>query len=149
MCCAAIASKSSISKPRIVGLPGDRIKMRDGQLYINGAAVARERAADFALDVGAGFPQHVRRWRETLPNGVSYETLDLEDNGPLDNTPEFTVPPDNYFMLGDNRDNSIDSRMPDVGYVPAENLIGRIVMIFYSVNPNSTPRTDRIGLVPQ
>ncbi|HLH87056.1 MAG TPA: signal peptidase I [Xanthobacteraceae bacterium] len=135
---------------RIIGLPGDRVQMRGGQLYINGKAVARERAADFALNEGPGFPQHVRRWRETLPNGVSYETLDLEDNGPLDDTREFTVPPGNYFVLGDNRDNSLDSRMPEqLGYIPAENLIGRIVMIFFSVDANGVPRTDRIGLVPQ
>jgi signal peptidase I len=135
---------------RIVGLPGDRIQMRGGQLYINGAAVQRERAPDFAEDTDGGFPRHIRRWHETLPNGVSYETLDEQDNGPLDDTVEFTVAPGSYFMLGDNRDNSIDSRMPDeMGSVPTEYLIGRIAMIFYSVKGDSTLRTDRIGLVPK
>jgi signal peptidase I len=135
---------------RIVGLPGDRIQLRAGLLYINGVAVRREHAADFAEDTGQGFPRRVKRWRETLPNGVSYETLEERDNGPLGNTEEFTVPAGHYFMLGDNRDNSVDSRMPDeMGYIPAENLIGRIAMIFYSVNENSMPRSGRIGLAPK
>lgn len=135
---------------RIIGLPGDRIQMRGGRLYINGTAVQRERAPDFAEETNRGFPRHVKRWRETLPTGVSYETLDEQDSGPLDDTVEFTVPPGSYFVLGDNRDNSVDSRMPDqVGYVPAENLIGRITMIFYSVKEDSTLRTERIGLVPK
>lgn len=135
---------------RIVGLPGDRIQMSGGRLYINRVAVQRERASDFVEDAGQGFPRRIKRWRETLPNGVSYETLDLQDNSPLDDTAEFTVPPGHYFMLGDNRDNSADSRMPDqMGYVPAENLIGRVVMIVYSIDHDSKPRTDRIGLVPK
>jgi signal peptidase I len=135
---------------RIVGLPGDRIQMRDGRLYINGTAVQRERIPDVAYDAGEGFPRRLKRWRETLPNGASYETLDAELNGPLDNTAEYAVPPGNYFVLGDNRDNSVDSRMPyGVGFVPAENLIGHVVMIYYSVEKDFTPRPDRIGLVPK
>jgi signal peptidase I len=123
---------------RIIGLPGDRIQMRGGQLYINGKAVARERAADFALNEGPGFPQHVRRWRETLPNGVSYETLDLEDNGPLDDTREFTVPPGNYFVLGDNRDNSYDSRY--WGFVPDSLVKGQPLVVYYSYEHDATHR---------
>src|SRR6202790_1415454 len=106
---------------RVVGLPGDRIQMKEGQLYINGTAVTRERLPDFAggdscgSEPGAG----IKRWRETLPNGVSYETLDCVDNGFYDNTIAYTVPPGHFFMMGDNRDNSTDSRvLSAVGYVP-------------------------------
>jgi len=76
----------------------------------------------------------VRRWRETLPNGVIYETLDLQDNGFLDNTQEYVVPAGHYFMMGDNRDNSTDSRvLAAVGYVPFENLVGKAQIIFFSI----------------
>ena len=75
----------------------------------------------------------VKRWRETLPNGVSHETLDCLDNGFIDNTSVYTVPAGRLFVLGDNRDNSTDSRMLSaMGYVPRENIIGRAAMIFYS-----------------
>jgi signal peptidase I len=119
---------------RVIGLPGDRIQMIDGLLHVNGVPVKRERIADF-IDDEAGGARHVRRWRETLPNGVSYESLDLEDNGFLDNTEEYLVPPGHYFMMGDNRDNSADSRVPSaVGYVPFENLVGKAQIIFFSIS---------------
>jgi signal peptidase I len=117
---------------RVIGLPGDRIKVVDGVLHINGAPVKRERVDDF-IDNENGTSERVRRWRETLPNGVTYQTLDLQDDGPLDDTEEYRVPPGHYFMMGDNRDDSADSRVPAVGYVPFENLIGKAQIIFFSV----------------
>lgn len=116
---------------RLIGLPGDRIQVIDGVLQINGTPVKRERLPEWT-DPDSG--QKVRQWRETLPNGVSYETLDLQDRGMLDNTQVYVVPPDHYFMMGDNRDNSTDSRvLNQVGYVPFENLVGKAQIIFFSV----------------
>jgi signal peptidase I len=124
---------------RVVGLPGDRLQMIDAVLHINGDPIKRERIADFIGEdpCGSGARSasvRVKRWRETLPNGVSYETLDCVDNGFYDNTPVYTVPPGQYFMMGDNRDNSTDSRvLSQVGYVPFQNIVGRAEIIFFSV----------------
>ena len=118
---------------RVIGLPGDRIQMIEGVLNINGEPVKRERIDDYVDDEG-GHTARIKRWRETLPNGVSYNTLDLQDNGFLDNTQVYTVPPDHYFMMGDNRDNSTDSRvLSQVGYVPFENIVGKAQIIFFSI----------------
>jgi signal peptidase I len=138
---------------RVVGLPGDRIQMKEGLLYINNVAVTRERLADFvgADPCGSDPNARVKRWRETLPNGVSYETLDCVDNGFYDNTNVYTVPAGRFFLMGDNRDNSTDSRVLSAfGYVPLENFVGRVGMIFYSSEAGSgatepVVRAERVG----
>ncbi len=123
---------------RVIGLPGDRIQMKEGRLYINSTMVKRERIEDY---VDPDLPPEVNRpvlqYIETLPNGRRHRILESRgDNGDLDNTKEFLVPPDHYFMMGDNRDNSSDSRDPrgDVGYVPVENLVGRAEFLFFSTD---------------
>jgi signal peptidase I len=117
---------------RLIGLPGDRVQMKDGVLYINDVAVPKEKIDDYVETVG-GEPRNIPRYRETLPNGVSYEVLDRDPQGNLDNTQVFVVPEGHYFMMGDNRDNSADSRV-DVGYVPFENFVGKAQIIFSSTN---------------
>ena len=118
---------------RVIGLPGDKIQMVDGVLHINGQAIKREASPAF-VEAEEGLPAApVRRWKETLPNGVSYHVLDLVENGFADNTQVYSVPPGEYFMMGDNRDNSTDSRFSQVGTVPFENFIGRAQIIFFSV----------------
>jgi len=164
---------------RLIGLPGDRVRMRNGQLWLNGRAVPKVRIEDFvtptvantecrsvaATPYGSGadaegnricrFPQY----RETLPGGVSYDVIDQADT-PQDDTPEFTVPAGHYFLMGDNRDMSADSRFPaepggGIGMVPAENLEGRALITFFSTdgsaewwNPRSwihAMRRQRVG----
>ena len=109
---------------RIVGLPGDRIQVKDGLLHINGTPVKRERVDDYSYVDRYGRERVFRQYRETLPNGASYMTLDATPRGSLDTTQIYTVPPDHYFAMGDNRDNSLDSRVPSVGYIPSEKSRG-------------------------
>jgi len=135
---------------RVVGLPGDRIQMRDGQLFLNDKAVARVALKEVAAGSACGgeVGAKVKRWRETLPNGVSYITYDCIDNGFLDNTQVYTVPPGHFFALGDNRDNSTDSRMISaIGYVPMDNLVGKVTRIFWSLNSRGELRAERMGKV--
>ena len=124
---------------RVIGLPGDRIQMRDGILHINGGAVKKERIEDFVDQSGEGGGQPVPQFIETLPNGVQYHVLDTDPDGSADNTDEYVVPDGKYFMMGDNRDNSQDSRyLNEVGFVPIENYVGRADIIFFSISPDAT-----------
>jgi len=114
---------------RVVGLPGDRIQMRQGQLFINDRPAALKADGTGEAEDDRGGSEQAYRYIETLPNGVSHAIFKMRDNGRLDNTPEVTVPAGKLFVLGDNRDNSADSRVPirdgGVGLLPTDNLIGR------------------------
>jgi signal peptidase I len=120
---------------RLIGMPGDRVQMIDDRLYINGKIVPRVRVQDY-IETVDGVVDHVPQYRETLPNGKTYLTLDRTTDGQLDNTGVFIVPPGHYFMMGDNRDNSDDSR-EDVGYVPAEDLVGKAEFLFFSIDDSA------------
>jgi signal peptidase I len=120
---------------RVIGLPGDNIQMRSGILYINDKAVPRKPIEDYLYQEGDGAVIPMKQYIEILPNGREHRIIKIGDDGPLDNTPVYQVPPGDYFMMGDNRDNSQDSRvMSAVGYVPAENLIGKAQFIFWSLD---------------
>lgn len=123
---------------RVIGLPGDRIQMITGVLHINGTAVKREQKESITNPDVTELNQPVEVYEETLPNGVTYKTLDVSPNGVGDETREFVVPEGHYFMMGDNRDNSVDSRF-NVGFVPFENFIGKAHYIFFSVSDKASP----------
>lgn len=162
---------------RVIGLPGDRIAMRGGALVLNGAAVPRTRVADYLMPISANSPCRVvtpdaariverdgarlcayRRYRETLPGGRSFYVLDQTD-GPADTMAEVIVPEGHVFMMGDNRDDSQDSRFPQaaggVGMLPTDHLIGRALITFFSTDGSAewpkpltwitAARWDRIG----
>lgn len=150
---------------RVIGLPGDRIEMRGGQLILNGEPVLKERIADFAMPVSPNSPCRVvgaatprqdidadgdpicryPAYRETLPGGRSYVTLDQTYIPPSDDYGPVTVPAGHVFMMGDNRDDSLDSRYsptnlsnPGVGFVPVENLVGRALGNFWSTDGSAS-----------
>lgn len=118
---------------RIVGISGDRIQMISGVLHINGKAVEKQRIEDIVERDRRGRTRAVAQYTETLPNGVSYVVREsFGDKGPVDNTREFVVPAEHYFAMGDNRDDSNDSR--SWGFVPAENFVGRAEIMFFSTD---------------
>ena len=127
---------------RLIGLPGDRIQMKNDQLYINDKPVPHVSAGVVQEDVGEGMVRRVERLKETNPEGRTYMTNDWGPNQPLDNTDVYVVPEGYYFFMGDNRDNSLDSRVsPEadgVGFVPAENLVGRARMVLLSWHPGAS-----------
>jgi signal peptidase I len=127
---------------RLIGLPGDKIQVQHGRLIINGEMVPREQIAPYATVNHFGKPEEAPHYIETLPGGVKHQIIQIDgDEGTFDNTGVYQVPAGHYFMMGDNRDNSSDSRLAadqgGVGYVPYENLIGRGEIIFFSIGDDT------------
>ena len=126
---------------RLIGLPGDRIQVKQGLVYINDKPIVRTPEPSGTEDMGEGMFRSVFRFTETLPNGRSFLTNSWGPDGDVDNTGVYVVPQGEYFFMGDNRDNSLDSRFPSevgVGFVPAENLEGRAQMILLSWNAKAS-----------
>jgi signal peptidase I len=119
---------------RIVGLPGDTVQMQDGQLYVDGTEIPRQPAGTYVA-TGDGPSMQLKRYQETFPDGNKHYILKASDNGPLDNTQVYHVPPGYVFAMGDNRDNSLDSRVLNaVGFIPVQNLVGKAEFIFFSID---------------
>ncbi len=124
---------------RLVGLPGETIQVIAGRLYINGELVEREPVGLVQSDDNTDLIERpVMEYIETLPGGIMHRIYEESDNEELDNTPEYTIPANHYFMMGDNRDNSMDSRVSSlVGFVPFDNFVGRAEILFFSVNESA------------
>ncbi len=120
---------------RLVGLPGDKIQMINGILHINDIPVKRKKIRSETKLINNGQIRNVLVYKETMPNNISYETFDM-GNTRADNTSEIFIPEDSYFFMGDNRDNSKDSRF--VGSVPKNNLVGKAQIIFFATEGGST-----------
>lgn len=120
---------------RLVGLPGDTVQVRQGRLYLNGQMVPREEIGKVIVEDRVRGDVEMVEYRETLPNGVQHSIYEESDDKPLDNTDVYVVPAGQYFFMGDNRDNSQDSRVQGmVGFVPLENIVGKADFIFFSTN---------------
>lgn len=120
---------------RLIGLPGDTIQMIGGRLYINDELVKREAKGMVEYQKESGVNAKVMEYVETLPGGTEHTIYEESDQGPLDNTEKYRIPEGHYFMMGDNRDNSQDSRVQNlVGYVPYDNLEGRAEFLFFSTD---------------
>jgi signal peptidase I len=130
---------------RVIGLPGDEIRMQAGVLYINGKPVPRRKVSDIVTrEDASGPPQKFAVYEETLPEGRTYTVMNTDPSGSFNNVGPYRVPANHYFMMGDNRDNSTDSRASwGVGYVPFENFIGRAEIIFFS-GESDEPNAFRI-----
>jgi signal peptidase I len=124
---------------RLIGLPGDSVQMRQGILYLNGVPVERDRMDKLTDVADTEPPENATDYVEHLPQGPSHIIRKLGDDEPLDNTDVFVVPPHHYFFMGDNRDNSQDSRAPHggVGFVPEENLVGKAEFLFFSIDAHT------------
>jgi signal peptidase I len=124
---------------RVIGLPGDRVQMRDGRLWVNGAMLPLRRDGVAVVEGEDGVRQTAPRYVETLPNGREHAIFKFRNDGDLDDTEVFTVEPGQIFVMGDNRDDSVDSRVParagGVGFVPLENLVGRVEVVLGSWDP--------------
>lgn len=125
---------------RVIGLPGERVRVTRGIVYIDEVPVRKEQIEDFIDPLNGGAqPQY----RETLANGVSYRVLDVTPVGSADDTEEYLIPAGHYFMLGDNRDNAMDSRFQAVGFIPKDHFVGRAGMIYW--NAFGAPIGERPG----
>lgn len=125
---------------RVIGLPGDRIQMKKGILYLNEIAVPRKRLGEFVYD--EDFDILATEYEETLPGGKAYSIIEEVDDALGDNTREFVVPSAHYFMLGDNRDYSADSRF-DVGFVPEENIYAKATLRVFNKEQYRGPKWIR------
>ena len=117
---------------RVIGLPGDKVKIINGQIFLNNKLVVRKKMKDFIDRDKYAQTKRARKYKEYLDN-LTFDVLDIMDNGIVDNTELFVVPEDYFFVMGDNRDNSQDSRFKTVGFIPVNNLVGKARFIFFSL----------------